>query len=161
MHTHARLALGAACALTSVVRKVCGGTRRKICIGAQRPEGKRLDTRRLKKKYALTLCVWKAYTLVGIVRTPHVMTLVVWKNYALALAVRKAYAVAGVVRTPHVMTFVVWKKYALTLCVWKRKYLGTRRPECRCRGRRRPDATCFGSSSERHMTWQASSRHMS
>jgi len=47
---------------------------------------------------------------------------------------------ADVVQRPQVMTFVVWKKYTLTLCLWKGKYPGTRRLECICRGRRRPDA---------------------
>ena len=78
--------------------------------------------------------------MVGIVRTPHVMTFVVWKKYALTHAVQKAYTVADKVQMPHVVTFVVWKKYALTVCLWKGKYLGSRHLECICRGRQCPDA---------------------
>jgi len=31
---------------------------------------------------------------------------------------------AGVVRTPHTLTLVVWKKYALTLGDWKAYVMG-------------------------------------
>jgi len=98
-HTHGRLALGVACALTSIVRKVYAEVR----------VGRYALARSLLKANALTLVVWKKYAL----------TLCVWKAYALALVVRKAYTVAGVVWAPHALTLVVWTKYALTLCVWK------------------------------------------
>jgi len=99
MDTYACLALGAACALTSVVRKVYGGMHRKIYIGAQGSEGKCLDTLHLKGiypgRYRLDATCLDTRSLEA-----YALTLCVRKAHSLTLIVRKPYAMIGFVRTP-------------------------------------------------------------
>jgi len=70
---------------------------------------------------ALTLRIQKADTVARVIRTTFALTLCVWKKFTLTLCVQKADTVACVVRTTFALTICVRKKFALTVSVCKKR----------------------------------------
>ena len=161
-HTHGRLVLRAAWALTSVVQQ----------IEAQSRVGRYALARCVQKRNALTLVVWKKYAL----------TLCVWK--AKCPGTRHPEGICHGRCRPDATYLDTRRLEQIRPDTWRLEGIcrGIRHPVGICRGVRRPDATCLDtrrpdeicpdtqrlegempwlSSSGRHMLWSVSTgRHM-